>query len=258
MNHPNHVNNVGESLSVVVPVWNEQATIGTLVEELDTELLSRVDRLEIIVVDDASSDQTPAILAGLAEERPHLRVICSEHNRGHGASVLRGLAEASGEWVFHIDSDGQFLVSEFTRLWERRHHADLVLGRRLHRHDPAHRLVLSRLVAAAVSLLAGRRLHDANVPFKLFRRTLWEDLEPLVPTGSLAPSIFIAAGATVRGWRVVQVPVSHLARPAGRSTLRALRLLRFSARALGQLLRFWWRLRAAAPREGRVERARSG
>jgi dolichol-phosphate mannosyltransferase len=240
---------VSESLSVVVPVWNEQATIGKLVEELDAELASRVDRLEIIVVDDASWDGTPAILSFLADERSCVRVIRSNENRGHGASVLRGLAEASGDWIFHVDSDGQFIVSEFVELWERRHHFDLVLGRRVHRHDPVHRLVLSRVVATAASLLAGRRLRDPNVPFKLFRRTLWEDVRPFVSDGSLAPSILIAAGAVIRGWRLVEVPVSHRARPAGRSTLRAFRLLGFSARGLGQLLRFRWRLRAAPPRE---------
>ncbi len=241
---------MSETLSVVVPVWNEEATIGTLVEELDAQLPSWAEGVEIIVVDDASRDKTPAILASLADERSRVRVSRSNENRGHGASVLRGLAEASGDWVFHVDSDGQFVVSEFVELWKRRHQFDLVLGHRVHRHDPMHRLVLSRVVAVAVSLLAGRRLRDPNVPFKLFRRTLWEDLRPFVSDGSLAPSILIAAGAVVRGWRVVEVPVSHQARPAGRATLRALRLLHFSARGLGQLLWFRLRLRAAPPREG--------
>jgi dolichol-phosphate mannosyltransferase len=241
---------VSETLSVVVPVWNEEATIGTLVEELDAQLSNWVEGVEIIVVDDASTDGTPAILASLAHERSRVRIIRSHENRGHGPSVLRGLAEASGDWVFHVDSDGQFVVSEFPELWERRYQFDLVLGRRVHRHDPVHRLVLSRVVAVAVSLLAGRRLRDPNVPFRLLRRTLWEDIRPFVAAGSLAPSILIAAGGVVRGWRVVEVPVSHRARPAGHSTLRALRLLWFSARGLGQLLQFRLRLRAATPREG--------
>ena len=107
---------MSETLSVVVPVWNEEATIGTLVEELDAQLPSWAEGVEIIVVDDASRDKTPAILASLADERSRVRVIRSNENRGHGASVLRGLAEASGDWVFHVDSDGQFVVSEFVEL----------------------------------------------------------------------------------------------------------------------------------------------
>jgi dolichol-phosphate mannosyltransferase len=241
---------VSETLSVVVPVWNEEETIGTVVEELDAQLPGWAESVEIIVVDDASSDKTPVILASLADGRSRVRVLRSNENLGHGASVLRGLAEASGDWVFHVDSDGQFVISEFAELWRRRRQCDLILGRRVHRHDPVHRLMLSRVVAVAVSLLAGRRLRDPNIPFKLFRRTLWEDVRPFLPNGALAPSILIAAGAVVRGWRVVEVPVSHRARPAGRSTLRALRLLRFSARGLGQLLLFRLRLRAASPREG--------
>src|SRR5687767_8993322 len=110
---------VRESLSVVVPVWNEQATIGQLVKDLDAELASLVAHLEIIVVDDASTDRTPAILECLAAELGSLRVLRAERNAGHGPAVLTGLAAASGDWIFHIDSDGQLVVADFGRLWRR-------------------------------------------------------------------------------------------------------------------------------------------
>ena len=232
-----------ESLSVVVPVWNEQATIGQLVKDLDAELAPLVERLEIIVVDDASTDRTPAILRCLAAELRNVRVLRAERNAGHGPSVLRGLAAASGDWIFHIDSDGQLVVADFGRLWRRRESADLVLGYRVRRRDPVHRLVLSRVVAACTSLLVGRRLRDPNVPFKLLRRALWADLAPVVPPDTLAPSILLVAAAVRRGWRIEQVPVTHNPRAVGRSSLRAVRLLAFSARGLGQLVRLRVRLR---------------
>ena len=234
---------MGESLSVVVPVWNEQATIGQLVKDLDAELAPLVERLEIIVVDDASTDRTPVILRCLAAEVRTLRVLRSERNAGHGPSVLKGLAAASGGWIFHIDSDGQLVVADFGRLWRRRESADLVLGYRVRRRDPVHRLVLSRVVAACASLLVGRRLRDPNVPFKLLRRALWTDLAPYVPPDTLAPSILLAAAAARRGWRIEQVPVTHHPRAVGQSSLRAARLIAFSARGLGQLVRLRVRLR---------------
>jgi dolichol-phosphate mannosyltransferase len=229
-------------LSVVVPVYNEAGTIEALVGDLGREIVPLVQRVEVIVVDDASTDDTPAILDRLAAERPWLDVQHAERNGGHGPSVRRGLERASADWIFQLDSDGQFVVGEFPRLWERRNDADLVLGVRSERQDPTHRLLLTRAVRLAVSLLAGRGIRDVNTPFRLLRRSLWTGLEPLVPPDTLAPNIHVALGAAVLGARTVDVPVTHLPRQGGTSTLRALRLLRFSLRGLGQLVAFRFRV----------------
>ena len=178
----------------MVPVYNESGSIETLVRDLERELVPRFDRVEVIVVDDASTDETPAILDRLAGERPWLDVEHAERNAGHGASVMRGLKRASAEWIFQIDSDGQFVVAEFPLLWEQRHEADLVLGVRAQRHDPTHRLLLTRAVRLASSLLAGRRIQDVNTPFRLLRRSLWTELEPHIEPGTLAPNILVTLG----------------------------------------------------------------
>ena len=239
---------LSESLSVVTPVWNEEGVIGDLVAEVDREIRSRFEHVEIVVVDDASTDATPAILAGLGDLDGRLHVLRSDRNEGHGPSVLRGLRHATGDWILQLDSDGQVVVEELWALWRRREDADLVLGVRVGRQDPAHRLVLSRVVSTVVSLLAGRRLRDPNVPFRLLRRSLWGDLSPLVPHDALAPSILVALGAAVRGYRIVEQPVSHRPRTRGRSSLRTFRLLRFSLRGLVQLVRFRLSLRRAPRR----------
>jgi glycosyltransferase involved in cell wall biosynthesis len=226
------------ALSVVVPVHDEERTIAALVEDLERDVVPVVGGAEVIVVDDASTDATPAILAELRERRPWLRVERLEPNVGHGRAVRHGLELARGEWVFGLDSDGQFVVSEFARLWDRREEADLVLGIRERRHDPRHRLVLSRLVATVSSLLAGRRIRDANTPFRLLRRRAWDDLRPTLDPAALAPNVLVTVGAGLRGWRVAEIPVTHLAREGGTSTLRSLRLLRFSLRGLWQLVAY--------------------
>ena len=230
-------------LSVVVPVYNESGVIGELIDDLERKVVSQLPAVEVIVVDDCSTDGTGAILEELSRERPWLTVDRVHENAGHGPSVLRGLRRASGEWVFQVDSDGQFLIEEFEPLWSRRADADLVLGVRLSRQDSAHRLVLSRVIARTVSVLAERRLRDSNTPFRLVRRELWLDLQPLIPRDARAPSIMISLGAARRGWRVVEVPVTHLPRAQGSSTLRSLRLISFSLGGLRELLAFHHRLR---------------
>jgi len=159
-------------------------------------------------------------------------------NAGHGPSVVRGLRQARGDWIFQLDSDGQFEIDDFWKLWEARGQADLVLGVRSDRRDPLHRLLLSRVVSFAVSLLASRRLRDPNVPFRLIRRELWDDLEPLLPSPTLAPSILVALGAVVRGWRVVEFSVRHLPSTRPVSSIRSFRLVSFSLRGLRELIAF--------------------
>jgi len=225
-------------LSVVMPAFNEADSIEQLVLDLERDVVALHRDVEVIVVDDCSTDETLALLLALARERSWLRVVAAERNAGHGPSVVRAVDLAGGEWIFQLDSDRQFVVSEFSRLWARRGEADLVLGVRVRRTDPLHRLVLSRAVRVAVSILTGRRLSDCNVPFRLFRSDVWADLRPLIPTEALAPSILTAVGAAVRGWRVAEVPVSHLPRPAGTASLRRIRLLRFSLRGLVELAAF--------------------
>ena len=228
--------------SVVVPVYNEVAVIRTLVDDLGRELSRLVGDFEAIVVDDASTDGSAALLDELARTRPWLRVQHAERNGGHGRSVMCGLDLAQGDWIFQIDSDGQFLVSEFERLWHLRNESDLVLGVRARRRDPLHRLVLSRAVQLTSSLLARRRVRDVNTPFRLLRRAVWDDCSTLIDPATLAPNVFVTIAAVARGWRVREIPVTHLPRERGASTLRWLRLVRFSFRGLRQLVAFRHRL----------------
>ena len=226
------------SLSIVMPVYNEDQVIESLVRELEVHVAERLPEVEVVVVDDCSTDATASILDRLAREREWLVVEHASRNAGHGPSVVRGLRMSRGEWIFQLDSDGQFEVADFWKLWEARTEADLVLGVRVDRSDPLHRLVLSRIIALAVSVLARRRLRDPNVPFRLIRRELWEDLEPLLSPATLAPSILVALGGVARRWRVVEIPVRHLPRTSGTSTLRSLGLVWFSLRGLRELLAF--------------------
>lgn len=230
------------TLSVVLPAWNEEAVIGRLVEALAREVAEPLGSTEVIVVDDASTDGTAAVLATLAEADSRLQVVRLQPNRGHGPAVLEGLRRARGSWIFQLDSDGQFVVADFWKLWDEREAADLVLGVRVRRRDPLHRLVLSRVVAAVVSLLTWRRVRDPNVPFRLLSRPLWDDLAPRFAADTLAPSILTVVGASVRGWRITEVPVAHRARERGTSSMRGWRLIRFSLRGLAQLVRFRARL----------------
>ena len=238
-----------ERVSVVVPAFNEAPVIERVVEDVMGEVIDRLPGSELIVVDDCSSDETPVLLARLATRHPALRVLRAEVNRGHGPCVVTGLDAAARPWIFLMDSDAQFDVADFWKLWSSRGGNDVVMGCRSERADPRHRLVLSTIVSVVASRLARRPLPDANVPFKLLRRGVWSDLRPEVGTAPRAPSIMLAVGAALRGWRIESVPVAHFARPHGRSKLRAVHLVRFSLAGLRELRAF---SRRVAQRDGEI------
>ena len=228
----------GTVLSVVMPVYNEGAILADVVRDVQKHVLDEVPGSELIVVDDHSTDDTPGVLAAAAAGDERIVVLRNDVNVGHGPSVRRGIDAARGEWIFHLDSDGQVDVSEFERLWSLRADADLVVGVRVDRHDPRVRLALTTATRWFASALARTSVRDANAPFKLLARPLVEHLAPSIPRDAFAPSILLVVGAHRCGATVREVEISHFARPHGRSTLHLGRLLRAVARSGRQTVRF--------------------
>ncbi|CAN5590054.1 hypothetical protein BH10ACT1_BH10ACT1_15080 [soil metagenome] len=233
-------------LSVVLPAHDEAATIEDVVRAVVAvaEHLAP-DAHEVIVVDDGSTDATGAILDRLAAELPAVAVVHQVPNRGHGPALRAGFDLAVGAWIGHLDTDDQIPADQFERLWPERSAHDLVLGVRTDRHDPRHRLVVTRAVRAIVGRLAGRPIQDANVPCKLVGRDLWEAARPYVPTDTFAPSVALAVAAVRLGRPVAQVPVQHQARPHGTSSLKPVRLARGLGTAAVQTVRLARALPAA-------------
>lgn len=239
-------------VSIVMPVYNEAAVIAGVLEELDRDVASRLPEVEIVMVNDGSTDDTREILDRLAAADSRLVVHHAAANRGHGPTLRRALEASTGDWIFQIDSDGQQVAAEFWELWAHRDEADLVMGVRTRRRGGPHRRMVSAAARAAIRALAGGELRDVNVPFKLIRRAVWNDLAPAIPPSPVAPSLLLAMGASVRGWRVAQVPISHKAREHAPSTVDLRALVRLSAGALREAIGFRRRLARRTPRPTRV------
>ena len=223
-------------LSVVMPVYNEQDAIVSAVADVQRHVLDVVKAAELIVVNDGSRDRTAALLDGIARNDSRVRVI-HQANSGHGGAILAGLAAALGEHVFLIDSDRQIPLDRFTDAWDAVQNGhEAVFGVRRQRNDPALRLHLTKVIRSAITMLFGVRLDDANVPFKLLRRSVWEEARAHIPPDTLAPSLFLAIIASLRGKKILELEVPHKQRHTGEVSIRRLKLLRFCARGLAQLI----------------------
>ena len=201
-------------------------------------LASTYPALEVVVVDDGSTDATPRVLDELAGEHPWLTVIHAERNQGHGPSLRQAFDASAGEWLLQMDSDGQQVPAELWDLWALREEADVVVGIRRGRSEGRHRDAVSAFARVAARLAGSGRLRDVNVPFKLISREVWDDLRGDIPARPVAPSLLIAVGASLRGWRVREVEISHLPRRAGESTVDLAALARLTWGALRELIRF--------------------
>jgi dolichol-phosphate mannosyltransferase len=197
-------------LSVVIPFYNESPNIPPLLEEL-RQTVSRLGiRVEVIAVDDGSSDDTLAVLTRAAAAWPELIVVPLPRNRGQAVALWRGFEQVRAPWIATLDGDGQNPPAELARLWARRDEADMLVGQRVGRQDSLGRKFMSRLANHVRRALLRDGVSDSGCALRLFRREVRASLPPFRTLYS-----FIPACAVSGGWRVKEVPVAHRPRVAG-------------------------------------------
>lgn len=223
-----------QSITAFFPAYNDADTIGGLVAYTD-EVLSRVTGdYEIIVVNDASGDDTAAVLESIQPRFPRLKVVTHLRNRGYGGALQSGFAHASKELVFYTDGDGQYDPTEILALLPRIEGADLVNGYKIRRADALYRIVIGRLYHWTAKLLFGLKVRDVDCDFRLIRRSLIERIHLVSMKGSICCEMI--KKLQMVGCRIVEVPVHHYPRVSGRS-----QFFTFSkvALSLAMLLRLW-------------------
>lgn len=224
-------------VTLVVPVYNEAATIaGSLTAWLDV-LAATGLTADCIVVDDGSTDETAAVLARVAGASSGVTVM-RQDNAGHGAALVRGYHAARGTWVLQVDGDDEIGPQYFPALWARRTADGLVLGRRAHGQRALVRRCISQMAAGYVRLASGARVHDANVPYRLLPHTRLARFLDTLPEGTVAPNLAMTIFAGLQGWVIAEVDVIERPRVATRRALGGMRLWRTVLLALRQSRRF--------------------
>ncbi len=200
-------------LSVVVPVRDEATNIGPLIDEIHAALLGVSH--EVVVVDDGSTDDTPALLASAAAGG-HVRWRRHRTSCGQTAAVVTGVRAARGLWIATIDGDGQNDPADIPRLLARAmaggSEPALIAGHRQRRRDSPVKRMSSRIANAVRSRLLGDATPDTGCGLKLFRRSVFLELPHFDHMHRFLPALMLRAGG-----RVESVPVNHRPRQHGRS-----------------------------------------
>lgn len=205
------------SLSVILPVFNEEVNIERVVYSDISYLRKHIDDFEIIAVDDGSTDLTVKILCELKQKYPELIVITHKVNRGYGFALRTGISSSNKEWVFLIDADGQFVMDDFSLFWRRRQDYDFILGYREYRSDNLYRVILGKAGNVLSNYFLKKRIKDINCGFKLFRS---KDLKSLYLSASGGIINFEILYRLLRKKKpkFLQLPVKHYRRARGKQT----------------------------------------
>ena len=205
-------------LSYFFPAHNEAANLRGLVDEALDTLPTLARTFEIVIVDDGSRDDTPAIADELAAAHATVRVVHHPANLGYGSALRSGFAAARFANLAFTDGDRQFKIADLGRLIERLQAGDVdaVVGYRIRRADPLARTVYARLYRLANLLFFGLTVRDVDCACKLFTRASLEGLN--VESGGAFFSAELLVKLRARGRRLAEVGVPHYPRTAGSPT----------------------------------------
>jgi glycosyltransferase involved in cell wall biosynthesis len=209
-------------LSAVIPVLNEVDSLAALHGELDAVAREHGYDLEIIFVDDGSTDGSWERIEQLAADDSRVRGIRFRRNFGKASALSAGFDAARGEVVVTLDADLQDDPREIPRfLAEIDKGLDCISGWKQVRHDPWHKVGPSRAFNWLVSVLTGVKLHDHNCGFKCYRREIFSEVRLYGELHRFVPVL-----AAARGWKVGEIAVNHRARKFGRSKYGVTRIVK--------------------------------
>jgi len=202
-------------LSVVVPVHNERDNIVPLLSEIAAALRGVAD-FEIVFVDDASRDDTLAVLTAAKAQFPELRVLRHLAQSGQSTALRTGIKAARGAWIATLDGDGQNDPADIPKLIAMRAASPaaikLFAGWRVNRQDSGSKRWASKFANAIRSRLLRDETPDTGCGIKLFERAVFLDLPYFDHMHRYLPALVQRAG-----WQVKSVPVNHRQRGSGTS-----------------------------------------
>jgi dolichol-phosphate mannosyltransferase len=221
------------ALAVVMPAYNEQASVSAVIQEWMPALEDLSEPFVFLAIDDGSRDGTLQVLQGLRHHFGDRLIVSTHSNRGHGQTCLEGYRRAwtlGARHVLQIDSDGQCDARYLGDFWRLREQCLVACGVRTRRDDGALRMGVSTALRLFLSVRFGVRCADANVPYRLMRTAAVIDAVNAIPAtvdlANVALSVLLASNPQCTH---AFVPIRFRRRTGGHSSTS---MLGFAAKAL--------------------------
>jgi glycosyltransferase involved in cell wall biosynthesis len=206
-----------QSLSIFFPAYDDAATLTSLIETAFSTAEALTTDFEVIVVNDGSRDETPALLREMNRHYgPQLRVVTHPVNRGYGGALRSGFESCTKDLIFYTDGDGQYDIGELPKLWNKlTPGVGFVNGYKLERADGFHRRIIGDVYRTSVRFVFRLKIRDVDCDFRLIRRSL---LAPVrLTSGSGSVCVELTKVLESSGWDFAEVGVHHYPRVQGRS-----------------------------------------
>lgn len=223
-------------LSIVIPVHNEASRLPKTMPSMLDFLRDQPWDWEVILVDNGSQDETPAIAWEWAQAYPEVRMIRLA-TRGKGKAVRAGMLASRGEWCFMADVDWSMPITELPRfLPPQGPDADVIIGSRAVRYgEPWHRHMTGRMFNWIVQRFVLPGIRDSQCGFKAFRGFVARDIFRYVHLEGMAFDVEVLYIARLRGYRIVELPIPWHFDPDSR-----VRIVRDSLQMARDLLAIRW------------------
>lgn len=230
-----------DKISVFLPTYNEEGNIKKVVLNTKEVLEKVASTWELIVVNDGSKDATPDIVNALEKSDPRIKLINHEENLGYGASLQTGFYNAKYPWIAFTDSDGQFDFSEITNFLvkQKETEADLVIGYYKKRRVSLSKILTSKVWELFVFLLFGLKVRDIDCGFKLISKKVIDTIPHLESQRGAFISSELLIKSKKKGFKIVEIPVTHYPRVSGSGTGRRLNVI---LKSFADLFKLWKKL----------------
>jgi glycosyltransferase involved in cell wall biosynthesis len=196
-------------LSLIIPAYNDETTVGRLIDDSDALLKQVCSDYEIIVVNDGSKDKTLEVLRQAAAKNPRVKLINHEVNKGFGFTIRELYLAGSKELVFSLPGDYQYAPKELLTMAQGLKTYDFVIGHRVNRSDPPRRKLQSKFYNAMLRIFYGNKHKDVN-SIKLFRSEILNHIELLSTTAFVDAELCIRTEKA--GYKIIEIPIEHLPR----------------------------------------------
>lgn len=240
-------------LSVIIPAYNEEKRLPETLQDIAKFLNTYEKEVEVLVVDDGSTDNTIKVAQEYGKQIQHFRVIAQEQNQGKGAAVKRGMQEAKGEWKLFMDADNATPLNEVELLWPSTNEYEVIIGSRHLKTSnvviaqPWYRRLISRAGNLLIQATIVRGIVDTQAGFKLFSKKAAQDIfskQEIMRWGFDMELLAIAQ--KIFGYQIKEVPISWY-----NSNESRLRPIRDSWRTLKELMKIKWNLMTGVYKKSR-------
>ncbi len=201
-------------ISVAIPVFNEEKAIKKVIEELIFFLSENNLNFELVIIDDGSTDSTFSILQRFRNKGFKMKIIRHRYRQGIGLAIKDALLNSQNEWIFMFPGDGQASPLDLLKMLKFTSNYDIIVGVREKRADPRYRYITSDIWKFLIRFFFGISFKDINW-IKLIKREVLQSLDIKSKSAFIDSEILLRAKK--KGFRMIEVPVSHRERFGGKT-----------------------------------------